>query len=159
MKTMHILAAGALTALLLAVPAASQTADMLTLSVSDAIPRRVEIASGARTFLISPAEGLWSVATDWADGWPSGWVHASPAKRLHPLDSTEGLSGYGGTIREKYRFALSRFRDRRPEARFEMFPDRVKGTQYVMGWAGQSDAGAYATLGLAGRRGACETMA
>ena len=80
MKTMHILAAGALTALLVAVPAASQTADMLTLSVSDAIPRRVEIASGARTFLISPAEGLWSVATDWADGWPSGWVHASPAK-------------------------------------------------------------------------------
>jgi hypothetical protein len=81
------------------------------------------------------------------------------ALRLHPLDSTEGLPGYGGTIREKYRFTLSRFRDRRPDAGFGMFPDRVKGTQYVMGWAGQSDAGAYATLGLAGRRGACETMA
>ncbi len=75
------------------------------------------------------------------------------AMRLHPLGSTEGLPGYADTIRAKYRFALSRFRDRQPDAGFEMFPDRVKGTQYVMGWAGQSDATAYAMLGLARRIG------
>jgi hypothetical protein len=62
------------------VPAAAQTADPLQLAVSDAAPRRVEISVGARTLLTSPGDGLWSVATDWTDGWPSAWVHASPAK-------------------------------------------------------------------------------
>lgn len=368
-------AANALLAgLLLAAPSAAQTTTGLALRVSDAAPRRVEVSVGPQAFLHSPGEGLWSVATDWTDGWPSGWVHASPARveregewtmvfgeiplpggvmlvrdayrleagivhgirrwtwtgrdllprvtlsvrwtvpgavnarptmpgvvlygnpagektgnhavtvhggkpgdrtffeehrfsapwtsvewadggavravamhtvpspayganqndqwwtlgvvsgadatelaslsgptaangrtsvtkalqgqfleypdtwlnlrsgavvekifylevvpqttqgsgfrpplrtamRLHPLGSTEGLPGYDATIREKYRFALSRFRDRRPDAGFEMFPDHVKGTQYVMGWAGQSDAGAYAMLGLARRIG------
>jgi hypothetical protein len=34
-----------------------------------------------------------------------------------------------------------------------MYPDRIRGTQYVMGWAGQSDAGAFAMLGLSKRIG------
>ena len=75
------------------------------------------------------------------------------AMRLHPLGSTEGLPSYDETVREKYRFALSRWRDRDPDAGFEMYPDYVKGTQYVMGWCGQADAAGYAMLGLAGRLG------
>ncbi len=74
------------------------------------------------------------------------------AMRLHPM-SAEGLPSYDEIIRDKYRFALSRFRDRTPDAGFEMFPDRIEGTQYVMGWAGQSDAAGYAMLGLAKRLG------
>lgn len=75
------------------------------------------------------------------------------AMRLHPMGSTEGLPGYDETIREKYRFALSRWRDRDPDAGFEMYPDYVKGTQFVMGWCGQAEAAGYAMLALAGRIG------
>lgn len=28
----------------------------------------------------APAEGLWSVATDWSDGWMSDWHHAFPER-------------------------------------------------------------------------------
>ena len=75
------------------------------------------------------------------------------AMRLHPPGTTEGLPGYAETIREKYRFALSRWRDREPDAGFEMYPDYVEGTQYVMGWCGQAEAASYAMLALAGRLG------
>ena len=40
-----------------------------------------------------------------------------------------------------------------PDAGFEMYPDDVKGTQFVMGWCGQADAAGYAMLALAGRLG------
>ena len=41
---------------------------------------RVAVLSGDRIGLASPAEGLWSVATGWQDGWPSDWHHAHPDK-------------------------------------------------------------------------------
>ena len=75
------------------------------------------------------------------------------AMRLHPATSTDGLPTLDEIIHAKTRFALSRFRDRKPDAGFEMFPDYVKGTQYVMGWAGQSDAGAYSMVALAKKLG------
>lgn len=31
-----------------------------------------------RTLLSAPSEGLWSIATDWENDWPTRWVHASP---------------------------------------------------------------------------------
>ena len=31
--------------------------------------------------LQSPAEGLWSVATDWQNDWMSAWVHGSPTQK------------------------------------------------------------------------------
>lgn len=74
------------------------------------------------------------------------------AMRLQPV-SIEGLPGFDETIREKYKFALSRFRDREKDPGFEMYPDSAGGTQYVMGWCGQAEAGAYAMLGLARRLG------
>lgn len=75
------------------------------------------------------------------------------ALRLHPLGWTEDLPRCEDILREKYRFALSRFRDREKDAGFEMYPDYVEGTRYVMGWCGQADTAAYAMLALAGRLG------
>ena len=40
----------------------------------------VEILSGREVLLASPAEGLWSVATGWQDGWPARWQHAQPER-------------------------------------------------------------------------------
>jgi len=73
------------------------------------------------------------------------------AMRLHPAGWTEDLPRCEDILREKYRFALSRFRDREKDAGFEMYPDYVKGTRYVMGWCGQAEAAGYAMLGLAER--------
>lgn len=73
---------------------------------------------------------------------------------LHPeVFSAAGLPSYDGTLRAKYRFALSRYRADERQAGFEMFPDFIKGTHYVMGWCGQAEAAGYAMLGLAGRLG------
>ena len=53
-------------------------AETLAWRISDTAARSVEVGSSGRAFITSPAEGLWSVATNWTDGWPSDWVHASP---------------------------------------------------------------------------------
>jgi hypothetical protein len=39
---------------------------------------RVQVLSGERVLLSSPPEGLWSIASDWRDGWPAEWRHAAP---------------------------------------------------------------------------------
>jgi hypothetical protein len=36
---------------------------------------RVQILEGGKVSLSSPAEGLWSIAMDWQDAWPSTWMH------------------------------------------------------------------------------------
>ena len=48
--------------------------------VTDAPQRRVEVRSGDRVVCHSPDEGLWSIATEWKQDWPSDWRHASPVK-------------------------------------------------------------------------------
>lgn len=75
------------------------------------------------------------------------------AMRLHPCGGTEDLPRCEEIIRAKYRFALSRFRDRANDPGFEMYPEYVPGTRYVMGWCGQADTAGYAMLGLASRIG------
>jgi hypothetical protein len=80
------------------VPAAAQTADPLQLAVSDAAPRRVEISVGARTLLTSPGDGLWSVATDWTDSWPSAWVHGCPGGLMHGGHGCAGDSESPGVL-------------------------------------------------------------
>ncbi|UCD49959.1 MAG: hypothetical protein JSW27_20820 [Phycisphaerales bacterium] len=40
----------------------------------------VNVRRDDRTTLTSPPEGLWSIATDWQDGWPTRWVHAGPTE-------------------------------------------------------------------------------
>jgi len=75
------------------------------------------------------------------------------AMRLHPLGWMDDLPRYDEIIREKYRFACSRFREREKGAGFEMYPNYIKGTHYVMGWCGQADTASYAMLGLAERLG------
>lgn len=75
------------------------------------------------------------------------------AMHLFPCGWTDDLPRCHDILREKYQFALSRFRDRATDPGFEMFPDYVPGTRYVMGWCGQADAAGYAMLALAGRLG------
>ncbi len=60
-------------------------------------------------------------------------------KLYHPY-GVDGLPSYDQIVRDKYRFARSRFRDRQKDPGFEMFPDFVEGTHYVMGWCGQAEA-------------------
>jgi hypothetical protein len=40
----------------------------------------IEVLSGDSVLLTSPPEGLWSIATDWSDGWPTDWHHVQPAE-------------------------------------------------------------------------------
>ena len=40
----------------------------------------VRVLVNNEPLLVSPDEGLWSVATKWENDWPSNWVHASPTK-------------------------------------------------------------------------------
>jgi hypothetical protein len=39
--------------------------------------RRVEVLADNRVYALSPAEGVWSIACDWRDGWPADWHHAA----------------------------------------------------------------------------------
>ena len=45
-----------------------------------------ELHQGDGVTLSSPVEGLWSIATDWKDDWPTAWRHGSPqtAEQLGP---------------------------------------------------------------------------
>ena len=71
------------------------------------------------------------------------------AMRMFPCGDTSGLPSYREILRSKYQFALGRFRDLPGAPGFEMYPDHVAGTKYVMGWCGQADTASYAMLGLA----------
>ena len=76
-----ILAAAVLygVAILATTPAISQAKSDTNFRINEANgTRRIEVVSNAKTIMHSPAEGLWSVATDWQDGWPTAWHHASP---------------------------------------------------------------------------------
>jgi hypothetical protein len=73
------------------------------------------------------------------------------ALTLQPPYSLEGLPTFERIILDKYRFALSRFRDRASDPGFEMYPDYVEGTHYVMGWCGQAAALSGALIRLAPR--------
>ncbi|MEJ2702384.1 MAG: hypothetical protein P8Z79_08075 [Sedimentisphaerales bacterium] len=41
---------------------------------------RVAVPLDGEELLTSPAEGLWSIATDWKEGWPAKWVHGGPTE-------------------------------------------------------------------------------
>ena len=41
---------------------------------------QVQVALDGKSVLTSPPEGLWSIATDWKDGWPTSWLHAKPTE-------------------------------------------------------------------------------
>jgi len=48
----------------------------------------VQVALEGKNLLTSPPEGLWSIATDWKDGWPASWLHAKPTDIEHVGDWT-----------------------------------------------------------------------
>lgn len=71
------------------------------------------------------------------------------AMKLYPVGDLTGLPTLDRILRDKYRFACSRFRDRPNDPGFHMFPG--DGSDYVMGWCGQAAAPGYALLALAKR--------
>ena len=90
-------------------------------AAGDSAVRRIEVRSGDRLELVSPPEGLWSVATAWKDGWPAEWKHAHPnavVRRDEWTIVTGELPLDGGTLllRDAYRTDGELVRGRR---RFE----------------------------------------
>lgn len=73
------------------------------------------------------------------------------AMSLYPVGDLTGLPTLDQILRDKYRFACSRFRDRPKDPGFHMFPG--DGSEYVMGWCGQAAAPGYALLVLDKRLG------
>ncbi len=73
------------------------------------------------------------------------------AMALYPAGDLTGLPTLDQILRDKYRFACSRFRDRPQDPGFHMFPG--DGSEYVMGWCGQAAAPGYALLVLDKRLG------
>ena len=59
---------------------AAGEADVTTFRVSEQPEHEVAILGRGQVMLRSPAEGLWSVATAWKDGWPADWHHARPER-------------------------------------------------------------------------------
>lgn len=59
--------------------------------------------------------------------------------------SLDGLPSFESILESKARFALSRWRG---SGGFEMYPDYVEGTHFVMGWCGQAEALGYALFVL-----------
>ena len=49
---------------------------------------RVKILLDGEDIMHSPPEGLWSIATEWKNSWPAGWVHAGPTEVEHVADWT-----------------------------------------------------------------------
>ena len=60
--------------------------------------------------------------------------------------STDGLPTAATILKSKYQFAVARWHEGKESAGFRMFPHN---NDYVMGWAGQSEAPGYALLVLA----------
>ncbi len=75
------------------------------------------------------------------------------ALELHRPYELAALPSLATILERKLAFAESRFRDGPGAPGFEMYPEWVEGTHYVMGWCGQAAAAPYAYLVLAERRG------
>jgi len=73
------------------------------------------------------------------------------ALELHEPYELSGLPSYAEILDQKLTFAQSRFREHPNASGFEMYPDYVEGTHYVMGWCGQAAAAPYAYLVFADR--------
>jgi len=74
---------------------------------------QVRITVNGRTALISPQEGLWSIATSWKDQWPADWQHAH-FKKVEKVNDwticsgTLSLDQGDWQLRESYRPAADR---------------------------------------------------
>ncbi len=61
----------------------------------DAGTYRLEVLSGREVLISSPKEGLWSIASDWRDNWPSDWKHAQAVE----LERTGDWTILRGTLK------------------------------------------------------------
>ncbi len=75
--------------------------------------------------------------------------------RLFAPWNVEDLPGVGEILRDKYRYAVSRWRERGNQAGFSKYADK---DVYVMGWCGQADSPGYSLQVLAKGLGAPEAL-
>lgn len=127
-------------------------------------------SNGKRSVIKAVQPGFVPYDEAWLDVSPGAviektfWLEASAVKqagagfrrpvrtaieRCNSLDPT-GLPTFAEILREKYRYALSRWYERDAVAGFSKFPDR---NILVMGWCGQADALGYALQVLGDRLG------
>jgi hypothetical protein len=78
------------------------------------------------------------------------------ALTLHEPYALDGLPSYAEIVRAKIAYANSRWREHADTPGFEMYPDFVEGTHYVMGWCGQAEALGFAARPLEARFGSRE---
>ncbi len=85
-----------------------------------------------------------------------GFQHSirSSVELFHPY-STDGMPTFDEIIEGKYRFTVSRWHEDTESAGIRKYPHN---NDYVMGWAGQSDAPGYALLALSERLGDPKAM-
>ncbi len=93
--------------IVLGLPLFAAATELHVIAPSDR-PERVEIRHGDKTRLVSPPEGLWSVAVGMRDGWPEQWHHALPSRvtRSGPWTVIEGalkVDGGAWKLRDAYR--------------------------------------------------------
>ncbi len=80
----------------------------ITLTAELGSPASVDIGAGGKSIIRPPQDGLWSVATAWQDGWPTGWKHANPDKIVRAGDwlvvsGKIDLTGGSMSVRDAYR--------------------------------------------------------
>jgi hypothetical protein len=75
---------------------------------------------------------------------------ATSLRRAAPFERG-GLPKARDIVASKLAFARSRWREGPGHAGFEMYPDFVDGTHYVVGWAGQSEAVPWVLLQMEGK--------
>ena len=54
----------------------------------DGTSYQVKVVLDGEDVLNSPPEGLWSIATEWKNSWPAGWIHSKPTEIEHVADWT-----------------------------------------------------------------------
>lgn len=86
---------------------APASAESISLDL-DGAPSRVSVTRDSAVILVSPEEGLWSIATDWQDGRPATWVHGQPSEKAEVgewrvLSGVVETSGGAWKVSDRYR--------------------------------------------------------
>jgi len=102
---------------------------------------------------IDLAPGAIIEKTFWLEAYPvvaEGSGFRTPVRTsidLFQPFALDGLPSFRSIVERKLKFARSRWRPG-PEPGFEMYPEFVGGTNFVMGWCGQAEALGYALQSL-----------
>ena len=77
--------------ILLFIPGLLSAQSLLVKKTNDTY--QISVLQGGKALVNSPEEGLWSIATDWENGWPSNWHHAKVSGVKQIGEWTEVVGG------------------------------------------------------------------